>query len=372
MDYNNFNNFNNGYGGGPGNGGFNSFNNYNYDPRGYNPYYAQLMEARKKEKRAMLVNCSKLGGLLILYNVCQYIYVYVYYIIAATIDDGALHLMPWDAIDYLREHEDLIRSSTFSMGGNLTVVALSLITVLLVAIFPMHIRLRPMLQPSGKLVRSGFKWFPMCITLNIGVSVVVSIITNILDEAGITVPEADFTIRSPSAAALALQFIYVVVFGPLAEELLYRGIILTLLKPFGKKLAVFFSALIFGLMHGNIPQAASAFATALIFGAIAVSCDSIVPTIVIHILNNTFASYNDFADVLNWPYAEEIFLALEILLLFAGVFVLCAFGWQLLFKEQRYAMTGGQRCAAVVTNIPMAIYLLYAVFEIVSGMIAAN
>ena len=90
------------------------------------------------------------------------------------------------------------------------------------------------------------------------------------------------------------------------------------------------------------------------------------------ILNNTFASYNDFADVLNWPYAEEIFLALEILLLFAGVFVLCAFGGQLLFKEQRYAMTGGQRCAAVVTNIPMAIYLLYAVFEIVSGMIAAN
>lgn len=357
--------------GGPGN--FNGFNNnYNYDPRGYNPYYAQLMEARSREKHAMLINCSKLGALLILYNICQYVYVYLYYIIAASVHDGALHLMPWEAVDYLRQHESLVRSSTFSMGGNLTVVALSLMTVLLVAAFPMHVSLRPMLKPNKTHVKNGAKWFPMCITLNIAVSIVVSIITNMLSAAGVTVPEADFSFRSPSTTALVLQFLYVIAFGPLAEELLYRGLILTLLKPFGKKLAVFFSALIFGLMHGNIPQAASAFATALVWGAIAVSCDSIVPTIVIHILNNIFASYNDFAEVLKWPYATEIFAALEIVLLFAGVFVICAFGWQLLFKDKKYAMTGGQRCAAVVTNVPMALYLLYLVFEIVKAIWQVN
>ena len=132
------------------------------------------------------------------------------------------------------------------------------------------------------------------------------------------------------------------------------------MKPFGKGLAVFFSAFIFGLMHGNIPQMASAFTTALIYGLVAVSCDSIVPTIVIHILNNVVASYPDFADVMNWSYSTEILLAVEIFIIFIGVFLAMGFSWKLAIKDKKYAMTFGQRCSTVFTNIPMALYFLYS------------
>ena len=77
----------------------------------------------------------------------------------------------------------------------------------------------------------------------------------------LTVPTSDFSIHQPSAIAVIVQFSYVVIIAPIVEEFIYRGAILTALSPYGRGAAVLFSALAFGLMHGNIPQAASAFGT---------------------------------------------------------------------------------------------------------------
>ena len=212
----------------------------------------------------------------------------------------------------------------------------------------------------------------VCLVLNLFISYLVAILQRYLATVGVTLPESDFTISTPDTASIVMQFIYVIVLGPLAEELIYRGLVLTLLKPFGKWLAVFFSALIFGMMHGNIPQMASSFASALVMGVVAIQCGSIIPTLVIHICNNILASYMDFSDALGWENGLEVFSALRIIIYLAGGFVIFVYSYRLVIKEDKYALTTGQRFGQVFLNIPMLSYLGYLLFKIVEGIIKAN
>lgn len=336
-------------------------------------YQTLLQEAQAKEKRSLLINASKLGALLLIYSALQYVLIRIYYIAAASYHNGSPIFLPWEAISYLRGHQDFVRSTTFSMLGNLMTVVLSVTILLVIARFAMKVHIGELLHPKAKHVHQALKWMPMCLVINIVIAIVISYIEAYLSAFGITMPDSDFSIVKPSALALTLQFLYVILIGPLAEELIYRGLILTLLKPFGKWLAVFFSALIFGIMHGNIPQAASAFGSALVMGVIAVSCGSIVPTIIIHVLNNTIASYSDFSDVMKWNYADEIQMAIQIIIFFIGVFVIFVYGWQLNFKnDNNYALPSKERYKGVFTNFFMLAYFAYSLYSIVAAFIRIN
>ncbi len=83
--------------------------------------------------------------------------------------------------------------------------------------------------------------------INILLSQLISILTGILGQNGVTVPTSDFSIHQPSALAVIVQFSYVVIIAPIVEEFIYRGAILTALSPYGRGAAVLFSALEFDL-----------------------------------------------------------------------------------------------------------------------------
>ena len=85
------------------------------------------------------------------------------------------------------------------------------------------------------------------------------------------------------------MFLYVGLVGPIAEELVYRGIVMQSLMSCGKGFAVGISALLFGVMHGNFPQGLFAVAAGVVFGYIA-SEYSIRWSIALHILNNVIFS----------------------------------------------------------------------------------
>ena len=348
---------------------------YNAPPGGgaYYPQRSPLEEARLRERKALFRSCSKLGALLLIYALLQYVFKYVYYGVVATVSSGSFNLMPWQSLKYLREHQEIVSGSSFSMGGNLSIVFFSMLILMLIARFAMKIDLSEMAKPEKRHFKQAVKWFPLCMLLNIAVSYVITILENYLSSVGVNMPDVDFTIQEPSNLAITLQFVYVILIGPLAEELLYRGLVLSLLKPYGNWLAVLFSSLIFGLMHGNVPQAASAFASAMVAGMIAIKCNSVIPTLIIHIMNNTIASYTDFAEVIGWPYASEILMAIEIIVLFAGLFVLFVYGWQIVStKDGKFALTFGQRVTAVFTNILMLVYFLYELYSFFTSFINAN
>lgn len=79
--------------------------------------------------------------------------------------------------------------------------------------------------------------------------------------------------------------LYTAVAAPITEELLFRGAVLRSLQPYGKRFAIFCSALLFGLVHQNLTQTPFAFGFGLLAGYVAVEY-SILWSMSLHILNN--------------------------------------------------------------------------------------
>ena len=80
--------------------------------------------------------------------------------------------------------------------------------------------------------------------------------------------------------------LFVVIIAPICEELIFRKLLLQPLRACGDMFAALASAFIFGAFHGNFDQFPYAFAVGLLYGILAVRSSSIVPTMVLHFINN--------------------------------------------------------------------------------------
>lgn len=79
--------------------------------------------------------------------------------------------------------------------------------------------------------------------------------------------------------------LYVVVVGPIVEEIIFRGAILRSLQPYGTNFAIVLSSLLFGLYHLILLQGIYAFFAGLVLGYCAVRF-SIKWAMLIHMVNN--------------------------------------------------------------------------------------
>ena len=70
------------------------------------------------------------------------------------------------------------------------------------------------------------------------------------------------------------------------EEALFRYIPLAYLTPYSKRGAVLFSALFFALAHCNLFQIPYAFIAGVIFAVLDIAFDSVIPSLLIHFVNN--------------------------------------------------------------------------------------
>ncbi|MCC2631668.1 MAG: putative metal-dependent rane protease [Patescibacteria group bacterium] len=81
------------------------------------------------------------------------------------------------------------------------------------------------------------------------------------------------------------------VFGPIAEEIIFRGLLLpSLVERFGEKRAVLWSSAIFGIVHIHPVQAVVAFFGGLFYAKMRLRTGSIVPGIILHMVNNIIAT----------------------------------------------------------------------------------
>lgn len=87
------------------------------------------------------------------------------------------------------------------------------------------------------------------------------------------------------------MFIYAGLGAPISEEILFRGLILRRMEPYGKKFAIFASAFLFGLFHGNLSQAPFAFCVGLVLGYVTLE-HNIGWAMVLHMFNNLIISDN--------------------------------------------------------------------------------
>lgn len=97
------------------------------------------------------------------------------------------------------------------------------------------------------------------------------------------------------------MFLYVGLGAPISEEILFRGVIMRSMEPFGKKSAIFFSALLFGIFHGNLIQSPYAFGVGLVLGYVAMEY-SIFWAMVLHMFNNLILSDTLARLTADWRY----------------------------------------------------------------------
>ena len=110
-----------------------------------------------------------------------------------------------------------------------------------------------------------------------------TILELILNRFGMSILRA-MESASPEVDTLSL-FLYMAIWAPFSEEILFRGLIQRLMMPYGKKFAIFGSALLFGLFHGNLVQTPYAFLVGLVLGYVA-SEYSIAWAMLLHMINN--------------------------------------------------------------------------------------
>ena len=118
-----------------------------------------------------------------------------------------------------------------------------------------------------------------------------------------------------------IVLISVSIFAPFFEEWLCRGIILRgLLKKVKPAWAIVISALIFGLIHGNLWQAIPAFIIGVILGYVYYKTGSLKLTMLMHCVNNTLSVI-----VSRIPAFEDVEFFAEVMSPWAYVLVVLAF-----------------------------------------------
>lgn len=111
---------------------------------------------------------------------------------------------------------------------------------------------------------------------------------------------------------LILCILAVGVVPAICEESVYRGVLYNEYRKVNPKLAIVFSALLFGLLHQNLNQFAYAFVLGLIFALVIEATDSILATMIIHFVINSTSIVLNYAlprlyNLLERLYGSDVF-----------------------------------------------------------------
>ena len=120
-----------------------------------------------------------------------------------------------------------------------------------------------------------------------------------------------------------LMYLYVVILGPIAEELLFRGVAMKYFRrimPFAA--ANLLQALMFGIYHMNLMQSLYTLAAGLIFGLITEKCGRLLDSILAHSIFNLMGITGILYLWSDNPYYQFIWMPVMVLTLILGSMLL--------------------------------------------------
>ena len=186
---------------------------------------------------------------------------------------------------------------------------------------------------------------------------------------------------------IVLALLTTAVVPAFVEELLFRGVILNNLMPYGRDTAVVLSALCFGLMHQNAGQFLYTTVAGLALGYVFVVSGNIWAGVLIHFINNATSVLWEVLDArLPSAVADPVIYGSETALLLAGVGALLF----LLTRRERPDLSAkeipelpgtplpaGERVRLFVTSPTMIIFmvvsglemLVYLFISVLSGVL---
>lgn len=172
-----------------------------------------------------------------------------------------------------------------------------------------------------------------------------------------------------------IQVLCTAIVPAVSEEFLFRGAVMGALKPYGQGFAIVMSSVIFGLIHGNLGQIPFAIAGGMFFAYLAVYSGSLIPSIILHGLNNLLSV---ILDITMCVYDESITYA--ILIAYYAIFCVVAIvAFVMLAKRDKDIMqferpeskiTDSQKSRAFIASPGMIVFLVLITLETVSAYLS--
>lgn len=321
------------------------------------------MEMTKETKKAYRKEANHVGWGLIIYNIFIAIIVMIPFFVS-----GIYLLIQYPGCT--EEDEIYIRTMERCMStGLFYLIAVTLGTLFLFIFFRKRITVAEITQKGKEMDKTAF-----CKLLCIFMSgqTLFSLFADLL-EKGLNLMgySAIEEIEAASAISTTLSMLlYASFIGPVVEELIYRGIVLRIFQHYGKTVAIFLSALLFGLMHENIPQGAFAFGLGIVLGYVALEY-SVYWAILLHIVNNFI-----FGDVLGWLLAVSGLNAqMQELVYQAVVFLFVIPSVVILWRERRNVReyikenkADKKAYAVVFSSVSILLFLAIELFVAITGL----
>ncbi|MFA5659086.1 MAG: type II CAAX endopeptidase family protein [Oscillospiraceae bacterium] len=212
---------------------------------------------------------------------------------------------------------------------------------------------------------------PVGLGFGFSANFIINIIIGFFKEKGVTIPDGEITVGDNKISTVLIMAFAICVFAPVVEEFIFRGCILNILKPFGSRHAIIFSALAFSLLHGNLGQGFGTFVMGIFFGIAAVKTNSIYMSVLMHMINNIIA----FGVTILKGFDEESLWIGLIGLLIIVILALSIILFFLRFRRLRVESFGEiqagrlKKVSLLYANPLILAYIGMQLFEIIRGIV---
>ncbi len=179
---------------------------------------------------------------------------------------------------------------------------------------------------------------------------------------------------------LAVSIIIIAVFPAVCEEIFMRGIVMRAYERRGTKAAIVLSAILFGLMHGDIKNLIGPIFFGLLFGYLVIRTGSIFAGMIAHFINNAVAItleyfYQQYHTTFPFLDSFEYFVITIVISIMFFIPTLILFNKTTVFFEEQPVSSVGRHLKATFINVPiiatLVIYVFLQVFVIAGIMMNA-
>lgn len=330
------------------------------DVRSPAEYARQLETARIKHLS------SRAGLVLWLFVLCQFPLVLIDVLLGITLSNGREF-----SLTFWLQSQNVPASIGWSMIEYVVILGIPLLVGLILCRKERIVPVTAERVPASRAV--GF------LLAGLGVCVFANFIASWLVEFWAGLGVQDPVVETPhdgSAAALLLTLLSTAVLPALIEEMLFRGVLLQMLRPAGDLNALIITSVLFGVTHGTVSQIPFAAIIGLACGYLVLKTGNLYLAMLLHFLNNAIATLLDF---LTWNLPEAQVNA-WIYLSFAGLALLGLAGWLFLRRRARGSLapvsdgasswlTQAERARTVWLS---PVILIYAVFMLLTPLINSD
>ena len=154
------------------------------------------------------------------------------------------------------------------------------------------------------------------------ISPIINVFDNLLVKVGVSSSNLPINLTKP------INFVYLIltmgILAPVAEEFVFRGIILDGLKSKGNRIAIIVSSLMFMLIHLSLHQTIYQFILGIILAIVVLITDNIFSSILIHFINNTFVLIINYINphLFEYNYLSFWYILIAIILFILAIVVL--------------------------------------------------